>query len=281
MHVPPNKAIVGANAFAHEAGIHQDGVLKNRLTYEIMSAETVGLDGTTLVLGKHSGRHALRTRLEELGYTLPEDEFRQVFSRFKELADKKKVVDDRDIEALVLGESRRPAAIYVLEQVQVSCGTHAIPTATVRMRGPGETVKTESAQGTGPVDAVCKAINKVVGEPGELVEFAVNAITEGIDAVGEVTIHVQEYGSRTGNGTGNGHSNGNGHTRKGPRIFSGYGVNTDILVAAAEAYVAALNQLFHARQEHRRPVPANAPALAVDLFGNSVWGAPTSASAEV
>jgi 2-isopropylmalate synthase len=142
------------------------------------------------------------------------------------------------------------------------------------MRGPGETVKTESAQGTGPVDAVCRAINKVVGEPGELVEFAVNAITEGIDAVGEVTIQVQEYGSRNGNGNGNG--NGHSPSGKGSRIFSGYGVNTDIIVAAAEAYVAALNKLFHARQEHRRPVSvaAVAPPMAVDLFGNSVWGAP-------
>jgi 2-isopropylmalate synthase len=241
-----------------------------------MSAETVGLAGTTLVLGKHSGRHALRTHLESLGYQLPEDEFRQVFARFKELADKKKVVDDRDLEALVLGESRRPAAIYVLEQVQVSCGTHAIPTATVRMRGPGDVVKTESAQGTGPVDAVCGAINKVVGEPGELIEFSVNAITEGIDAVGEVTIHVQEYGTRSGNGNGN----GNGYTgatvgRKGPRIFSGYGVNTDIVVAAAEAYVAALNKLFQARQESRRTSTTSAaPDYALDLFGNSMWGAP-------
>ena len=110
--------------------------------------------------------------------------------------DKKKVVDERDIEAIVAGEAQRPEAIYELEQVQVSCGTHAIPTATVRMRGPGGAVKTESAQGTGPVDALCRAINRIVGEPGELVEFAVNAITEGIDAVGEVTIRVQEYGTR-------------------------------------------------------------------------------------
>ncbi len=279
MHVPPNKAIVGANAFAHEAGIHQDGMLKNRLTYEIMSAETVGQDGTMLVLGKHSGRHALRTRLEELGYTLPDDEFRHVFARFKDLADKKKVVDNRDIEALLRDEHGRPEPIYTLDQVQVACGTHAIPTATVRMRGPGATLKTESAQGTGPVDAVCRAINKVVGEPGELVEFSVNAITEGIDAVGEVTIHVQEYGARTG--TSNGNGNGNGHTApagKGPRIFSGYGVNTDIVVAAAEAYVAALNKLFQARQDHRRPVnAAAAPDVPMDLFGNSVWGAPASA----
>jgi 2-isopropylmalate synthase len=250
MHVPPNKAIVGANAFAHEAGIHQDGVLKNRLTYEIMRAETVGMDGSTLVLGKHSGRHALRKRLEDLGYQLPDDEFRRVFARFKEVADKKKTVDDRDIEALVAGESGRPAAIFALEHVQVSCGTHAIPTATVRLRGPDGAAHVESGQGSGPVDAVCQAINKVVGAPGELVEFAVNAVTEGIDAVGEVTIRVQEYGSPASQVEPAG-----GWARAPqPRIFSGYGVNTDIIVAAAEAYVAALNKLFYARTQ--RPAPA-------------------------
>ncbi|HMA35169.1 MAG TPA: 2-isopropylmalate synthase [Chloroflexia bacterium] len=245
LSVPPNKAIVGANAFAHEAGIHQDGILKNRLTYEIMSAETVGWDGTNLVLGKHSGRHAFRVHLEALGYQLPDEAFREVFTRFKEVADKKKVVDDRDIEALVSGAVQRPVPIYALDQVQVACGTHAIPTATVRMRGPDGTLRTESAQGTGPVDAVCGAINKIVGEPGELVEFAVNAVTEGIAAVGEVTIRVQEYGAAPAAGP-----DGPAALRPLARrsgVFSGYGVDTDIIVAAAEAYVAALNQLFQAR----------------------------------
>jgi 2-isopropylmalate synthase len=271
VHVPPNKAIVGANAFAHESGIHQDGILKNRLTYEIMSAETVGLDGNALVLGKHSGRHAFRKHLEELGYNLKDEEFRHVFARFKEVADKKKIVDDRDIEALIAGESQRPIAIYELDQVQVSCGTHAIPTATVRMRGPGGVVKTEAAQGTGPIDAVCQAINKIVGEPGELVEFSVNAITEGINAVAEVTMRVQEYGTRAAEPEGAGKS---GSTR--PRVFSGYGVNTDTIVAAAEAYVGALNKLFYTRQERRRAAgnraDHDAPLHAVDLFGNSVLG---------
>src|SRR3954462_10489527 len=145
MHVPPNKAIVGANAFAHESGIHQDGILKNRETYEIMSAETVGLDGNALILGKHSGRHAFRKHLEAMDYFLNDDDFRHVFARFKELADKKKVIDDRDIEALIAGEAQRPIAIYQLEYVQVFCGTDVIPTATVRMRGPGDESKTESA----------------------------------------------------------------------------------------------------------------------------------------
>jgi 2-isopropylmalate synthase len=286
VHVPPNKAIVGANAFAHEAGIHQDGVLKNRLTYEIMNAETVGLDGNSLVLGKHSGKHAFRKRLEELGYHLDEEKVREVFARFKDVADKKKVLDDRDIEALVADEVQRPPAIYTLEQLQVSCGTHAIPTATVRMKGPGGVTKTESAQGTGPVDAVCQAINKIVGQPGELIEFAVNAITEGIDAVGEVTIHVQEYGTPSqtnGNGNGNGkyHSNGNGNgngrSSSYPTVFSGHGVNTDIVVAAAEAYIAALNKLFQARIDRQVAARGTAHSDAtfeIDLFGGSVLAVP-------
>jgi 2-isopropylmalate synthase len=298
VHVSPNKAVVGANAFAHEAGIHQDGVLKNRLTYEIMNAEMVGLDGNSLVLGKHSGKHAFRKHLEELGYHLDSDRLQEVFARFKDLADRKKVLDDRDIEALVTDNMQRPPAIYTLEQLQVSCGTHAIPTATVRMRGPGGVTKTESAQGTGPVDAVCSAIDKVVGQPGELVEFAVNAITEGIDAVGEVTILVQEFGSRADdrrpttddgnglavvsgrssvvgqhtNGNGTRHGNGNGH-RSRPAVFRGHGVNTDIIVAAAEAYVAALNKLFQARADRQAAAlnVAQAPSpFEVDLFGGSV-----------
>ncbi len=247
VHVPPNKAIVGANAFAHEAGIHQDGILKNRLTYEIMSAETVGQDGSALVLGKHSGRHAFRQHLLELGYVLADDEFRRAFARFKELADKKKVIDDRDIEALLAGEAGRPVSIYELDQVQVACGTHAIPTATVRMRGPNGAMHVESAQGTGPVDAVCQAVNKIVGQPGELIEFAVNAVTEGIDAVGEVSIRVQEYGTQAVESVPAENSLAPRPGR--PRVFTGYGVNTDIVVAAAEAYVSALNKLFNARQE--------------------------------
>jgi 2-isopropylmalate synthase len=285
VHVPPNKAIVGANAFAHEAGIHQDGVLKNPLTYEIMDAETVGLDGNSLVLGKHSGKHAFRKRLEELGYYLDDRQLREALARFKEVAEKKKMLDDRDIEALVADEVQRPPTIYSLEQLQVSCGTHAIPTATVRMKGPGEVSRTESAQGTGPVDAVCQAINKIVGQPGELVEFAVNAITEGIAAVGEVTIHVQEYGSpasgpTNGNGNGRPYTNGNGYAngngrgdRAYPLVFSGHGVDTDIIVAAAQAYIAALNKLFQARLDRQvaaRGEAHNDTPFEIDLFGGSV-----------
>jgi 2-isopropylmalate synthase len=249
MPVPSNKAVVGANAFAHEAGIHQDGVIKHRLTYEIMSAETVGRDGAILVLGKHSGRHAFRQRLGDLGCHLNEEELTRVFAQFKAIADKKKVVDDRDIEALVASETRRAPAIYELLQVQVACGTHVIPTATVRMRGRDVQVHTESAQGDGPVDAVCQAINRIVGEPVELVEFSSTAVSEGIDAVGEVTIRVRACGpperkEEEGEEGEEGEEIAVSRPRR--QVFTGYGVNIDIVVAAAEAYTAALNRLLAA-----------------------------------
>ena len=272
MPVPPNKAVVGENAFAHEAGIHQDGMLKNRETYEIMRAETVGLDGTQLVLGKHSGRHAFRKRLEELGYTVSEDEFRHLFERFKQLADKKKLLDERDIEALVNDEAQRPEAIYTLEHLQVSCGTHAIPTATVRLRGPEGKVQTDSAQGTGPIDAVYQAINRVVERPNELIEFAVNAITEGVDAVGEVTVRIQEQPRKNGQKTA--------ARPERAQIFSGYGVNLDIIVASAEAYLGALNKMLAAQADRARAQRAAHAAAyqrdhalySVDMFGNSTLG---------
>ena len=239
VHVPPNKAVVGANAFAHEAGIHQDGILKHPGTYEIMHAETVGMDGCVLVLGKHSGRHALRNRFADLGYDLTDAEFQRVFARFKDIADKKKVVDERDLEALVFGEVGRPAPIYTLDRVQVACGTHVIPTATVRLRGPDGELRTESAQGTGPVDAVCRSIDRIVGEPGALVDFTVGGVTEGHNAVGEVTIRVRDHATAEADSTGD---------RAGrSRVFSGTGVNLDIVVAAADAYVTAINKLLGAR----------------------------------
>jgi 2-isopropylmalate synthase len=257
VRVPPNKAIVGANAFAHEAGIHQDGVLKNPLTYEIMRAETVGMETNALVLGKHSGRHAFRSHLRELGYELPDDELVRAFARFKEVADKKKVVAERDIEAIVTDLVRRAPATFELEHVQVSCGTGSIPTATVRLRGPGDVRRTESAQGTGPVDAVCQAVNKIVGQPGDLVEFAVDAVTEGINAVGAVTIRVAEPAADDAGPPHPDKPVAAGTSRADRRpVYSGYGVDTDIIVAAASAYVAALNKLFHARAESTVPAPA-------------------------
>jgi 2-isopropylmalate synthase len=241
--VPPNKAIVGANAFAHESGIHQDGVLKNRITYEIMSAEMVGLDSNTLVLGKHSGRHAFRKHVEELGYTLSDEEFQQVFMRFKDLCDRKKRVDDRDVEALIAGEMQHVPEIFKLDHVQFTSGTGLMPTATVRLIGPDEQILTDSAHGTGPVDAIYKAINRVIGRPNELIEFSIKAITEGMDAVAEVTVRIREQGVASE------HDNGNGVIRRRDRIYSGYGVDTDTVIAAAHAYMGALNKMLAERQE--------------------------------
>jgi 2-isopropylmalate synthase len=254
--VPPNKAIVGANAFAHESGIHQDGVLKHRQTYEIMNAETVGLDGNELVLGKHSGRHAFRKHIEALGYTLSNEEFQQVFTRFKDLCDRKKKVDDRDIEALIAGEMQHAPELYKLDHVQYTSGSGMIPTATVRLRGPDGQMYTDSSQGTGPVDAIYQAINRIVQRPNELIEFSINAITEGLDAVAEVTVRIREQGA-SWNGRANGERLGASTSttavltgkRVVQQIFSGYGVHTDTIIAAAEAYMGALNKMLAARQE--------------------------------
>jgi len=219
--VQPNKAIVGANAFAHESGIHQDGVLKERITYEIMDAASIGLVSSKLVLGKHSGRHAFKKHLEELGYHVTEEELGRAFHAFKELADKKKNVADRDIEALMAEEIRTAHETYHLELVQVSSGDHNMPTATVRLRDPQGVILADAALGTGPVDAVYKAINRLVQMPNNLIEFSVKSVTEGIDAIGEVTIRIESGG----------------------RIYSGRGANTDIIVASAKAYMNALNKL--------------------------------------
>ncbi|HXV43914.1 MAG TPA: 2-isopropylmalate synthase, partial [Anaerolineae bacterium] len=181
MPVQPNKAIVGANAFAHEAGIHQDGMLKHHTTYEIMRPETVGLSASALVLGKHSGRHAFRTRLEEMGYdNLSDEALKQAFDRFKRIADKKKVVTDADIEAIITDEFYQPKEIWKLNYIQVSCGDHLSPTATVSLTDPNGAELIDAAIGTGPVDAVYQAINRIVEAPNILTEFVVQAVTEGI-----------------------------------------------------------------------------------------------------
>ena len=236
--VQANKAIVGANAFAHEAGIHQDGILKNPLTYEIMDAKTVGVSESTLVLGKLSGRHALADKLHQMGYHLDDDQLRRAFERFKRVADKKKIVSDRDLEAIVSDEVYQPVEVYALEHLQVSCGDHAIATATVSLRGPDGQVLTDAAHGTGPVDAVYKAINRLIGVPNELTEFAVNAVTEGIDALGQVTIRIEAEA--------NGDSNLPLNPQTGQRnyVFSGHGASTDIVVASGRAYLSALNKLL-------------------------------------
>ncbi|MCS6887122.1 2-isopropylmalate synthase [Chloroflexus sp.] len=278
--VPPNKAIVGANAFAHESGIHQDGVLKYRQTYEIMSAETVGLDSNTLVLGKHSGRHAFRKYLEEKGYTLNEEEFQHVFARFKDLCDRKKKVDDRDIEALIAGEMQHTPELYKLDHVQYASGVGMIPTATVRLIGPDGQPKVDSAQGTGPVDAVYQAINRIVQRPNELIEFSIKAITEGLDAVAEVTVRIREQGAPARLNESSSTATSLTGRRQAQQIFSGYGVHTDTIVAAAQAYMAALNKMLAARQERIKAeamaysagYSGEASTLPVDIFGGSTLG---------
>jgi 2-isopropylmalate synthase len=240
MLVQPNKAIVGANAFAHEAGIHQDGLLKNQATYEIMLPETVGVQRSSLVLGKHSGRHALRVRLEELGFELDDEELAQTFSRFKDLADKKKTITDADLEALVSDEIYQPQEIFHLDGLQVACGTIGMPTATVRLIGPDGELHLQAAIGTGPVDAVYKAIDQIVQAPNTLLEFSIRAITEGIDALGEVTVRLKAENGQAPRRT----SPQSGRERR--LTFGGHGADTDIIVAAAKAYLAAINKLLAA-----------------------------------
>jgi len=235
--VQPNKAIVGANAFAHSSGIHQDGVLKERTTYEIINPREVGVPDSEIILSARSGRHGLRHRLTELGYTLDDGQFEKTYQRFLEVADKKKTVDTRDLEAIVADEVQVFfEETYHLEHVQVSCGDHSIPTATVRIRGPDGQVFCDADHGTGPVDAVCRAINRVIGEPNELIEFSIQAVTEGIDAVGRVTIRIEADDPVSENGVER-------------RVFSGRGADTDIVVASAKAYMFALNRLLAARRE--------------------------------
>ena len=229
MNVQPNKAIVGANAFAHESGIHQDGVLKNRLTYEIIDAKTVGLSDNKISLGKLSGRSAVRARLEEMGYDLSREDLNEAFARFKELADRKREITDRDLEAIVSEQVQLPESKFQLKLVQVSCGNESKPTATITLFDTEELVEnTVVALGTGPVDAVCEALNTLAKVPNELIEFSVKSVTEGIDALGEVTIRIRNNG----------------------RIYSGHSADTDVVVAAANAYVNALNRLIFSEKKN-------------------------------
>jgi len=245
MVVPPNKAIVGANAFAHESGIHQDGMLKHNLTYEIMRPETVGVPQTRLVLGKHSGRHALKSRLVELGYDISEQDLDKIFDRFKALADKKKDIADADLEALVSDEIYQPREVYHLDGLQVACGTMGMPTATVRLIGPDGRHHVHAEVGAGPIDAAYKAIDAVVGMNNKLLEFSVHAITEGIDALGEVTVRIQSE-------EGLAHvETENGNVVSEPVSFGGYGADSDIIVASVKSYLAAVNKLLLATAKHR------------------------------
>jgi 2-isopropylmalate synthase len=227
--VQPNKAIIGANAFRHQSGIHQDGVIKKAITYEIMDPRSVGIPSSSLVLGKLSGRHAFKERLAELGYILDEESLKHAFQAFKELADKKREVTDRDFESLIAEELRTVTEVYHLDHIEVSCGNHNIPTATVRLIGPDGDAVADADLGTGPVDAVYKAINRIVKVPNKLTEFTVKSVTEGIDAIGEVLIRIE--------------SNGIGYT--------GRGADTDIMVASAKAYMNALNRLLAAKKARK------------------------------
>ncbi len=217
--VQPNKAIVGRNAFAHEAGIHQDGVLKERTTYEIMDATTVGLRSNSIVLGKHSGRHALSKALEEMGFQIDGQALNTAFKRFKEIADRKKQVTAMDLEALVTDELREEITGYALESFDVEASSHRPPHARVAITLPDGSSATGSFTGDGPIDAVFQAINAATGAAPTLSEFTIGAVTEGQDALGEVSV-VVELGGFTG---------------------AGQGVSTDIIDAAARAYVRALS----------------------------------------
>jgi 2-isopropylmalate synthase len=218
--VQPNKAVVGANAFAHEAGIHQDGVLKNVMTYEIMTPQSIGRSSNELVLGKHSGRHAFRDRLHALGFDLQQDQLDNAFDRFKVLADKKKVIYDEDLEVLVADAMLRMDDKYKLLQMNVSSGTGAVPAATVEMAVEDRVVK-DCGFGDGPVDAAFKVISKIAQSKSHLVRYQVNAITGGTDAQGEVSVTLSEEGVSA----------------------IGHGAHTDIIVASAKAYINALNKL--------------------------------------
>jgi len=224
IRVQPNKAIVGANAFAHESGIHQDGLLKNKTTYEIMTPETVGLSKSILVLGKHSGRHAFRDRVKSLGYDLADDQMEKAFQAFKNLCDLKKQVYDEDIEAIIADEIVQIPDKYKLTFLSVTSGSELIPTATVQMEVDGKVIKTADL-GNGPVDAVFKTIKKITGDTSKLVRYEVDAITGGTDAQGSVKCTLEKEGM----------------------TIIGHGSDTDIIVASGKAYINALNKLHYKR----------------------------------
>jgi 2-isopropylmalate synthase len=221
IHVQRNKAVVGQNAFAHEAGIHQDGMLKERSTYEIMNPEDVGLSRTELVLGKHSGRHALRQRVRELGYHLDDNQLQRVFEGFKALADRKKEVYDADIEALAEAAIHTGPALWTLESFHTSAGTGIIPTAAVRLRHADGRKYEEAACGDGPVDAVFKSIERITGITVELRDYSVRSVTVGEDAQGEAQVVVSYNG----------------------KSLTARGISTDIIEASALAFLQVVNRI--------------------------------------
>jgi 2-isopropylmalate synthase len=217
--VPPNKAIVGANAFRHEAGIHQDGILKERSTYEIIRPEDVGFMETGLVLGKHSGRHAFKVRLQSLGIELKEEELERAFARFKNIADKKKQVFDEDLLAIVEDEIKPVKKVWTLVSLTTKSGTNMKPQAEVVLESKGKTFKSR-ASGDGPVDACYKAVDAITKIRGELLDYSIQSVTRGKDALGEVTVKVN---------------------LKGKKVIA-HGASTDILEASAKAYINAVNK---------------------------------------
>ena len=222
-----NKAVVGRNAFAHESGIHQHGVIQDRLTYEIMCAEDIGATGAQIVLGKHSGRHAFSRQLEAMGYTLDAEQIARAFLRFKELADRKVQLTDSDLEAIVTDEAYSSGEdAFELVSLRVAGGTVDLPSATVRVRLPGGDLIDESATGDGMVDAACAAVRRAVGIDATLTDFRVAAVTGGIDALGDVTVTVEVDGRR----------------------YTGRGVSTDVVEASARAFLAALTRSVRMRR---------------------------------
>ncbi|MEJ6952114.1 2-isopropylmalate synthase [Natronospora cellulosivora (SeqCode)] len=221
MPIQPNKAIVGENAFAHESGIHQDGVIKERTTYEIMDAKSIGLEQNSLVLGKHSGRHAFRDFVADLGYELSESSFEELFKRFKDLADKKKKLSAVDIEALINNELYAAESVYELEYVSVNSGNTLLPTATIKIKREEEVLETAACSGDGPIDAIFKAINDVIRiDDVKLISYKIDAITEGTDALGEVVVKL-EIDNKT---------------------YIGHSADTDIIYASTLAYLDAINK---------------------------------------
>ncbi|SMO34819.1 2-isopropylmalate synthase [Melghirimyces algeriensis] len=226
MFVPGNKAVVGANAFAHESGIHQDGMLKNSSTYEIMRPEMVGYEASRMVLGKHSGRHAFRDKLKSMGYEMSDEQISQLFVRFKELTDRKKVIEDEDIASLVEERWAGEKEVYTLETIQLSYGNQSVPTASVQVVDVRDQRRLEEAScGNGSVDAIFKAIDRVTGESMHLVDFQIASVTHGKDALGEVYVKLKQE----------------------DRIVQGRGVSTDILEASARAYIHAVNRMIARR----------------------------------
>lgn len=220
--VQPNKAIVGANAFAHESGIHQHGVLNNKETYEIMTPESIGLDTNKLVLGKHSGRHAFNDKLIQLGYNLTQEELGIAFSQFKTLADKKKEVFDRDIDAIVSKQKIQVPQVYTLDKFVINSGNIITSTASITIK-KGDEVIEEVSTGEGPVDASFKAIEKIMGRTLELDDFSLSSITEGEDAQGDAVVRLKDNGN----------------------IYVGRGLSTDIIEASIKAYINAINKMIY------------------------------------